>query len=87
MRKALREGRLFRKVKLRRLRQNHDCGIGSRRKPALVEALKAHHGMTREPAESCGEKWARCGEPVAINDVLRLRNASFVSENRINGSA
>jgi hypothetical protein len=46
--KALRKGRRFRKVTLHRLRQNQDCGIGWRRKPASVEALKAHRRMTRE---------------------------------------
>jgi hypothetical protein len=72
---------------LRLLRQNQDCEIRSRRKPALVEALKAHRGMTREQAKSCGENWARCGKLVAIGGVLRLRNASFVAENRVDGSA
>jgi hypothetical protein len=47
-RKALRKGRLFRAITLRRLRQNQDSGIGSRRKPTSIEALKAHRGMTRE---------------------------------------
>jgi hypothetical protein len=28
--------------------------------------------MTREPAESCGKNWARCGKPMAIGGVLRL---------------
>jgi hypothetical protein len=60
------------------LRQNQDAGIGSRRKPAPVEELKVHRGMTREQAESCGENWARCGELVAIGDLLRLRSASLV---------
>jgi hypothetical protein len=98
MRKALSEGRLSSLRAQRsnpessneldcRLRQNQDYGIGSKRKPALVEALKAHRGMTREQAKSCGENWARCGKPMAIGDVLRLRNASFVSENRADGSA
>jgi hypothetical protein len=74
-------------VKLRRLRQNHDRGTGSRRKPVLVEALKAHRGMTRDQAKSCGEKWARCGKLMAIGGVLRLRGASFGAENRVDGSA
>jgi hypothetical protein len=87
LRKALRKGRLFREVELRRLRQNQDYGIRSRRKPALVEALKAHREMTRAHAISCGENWARCGKPVTIGDVLRLRNASFVAETRVDGSA
>jgi hypothetical protein len=79
-RKALRKGRFFCEVKLRGLRQNQDCGIGSRRKPASVEALKAHRRMTREQAVSCGQNWARCGKPVAIGDVLRLPSARFCSE-------
>jgi hypothetical protein len=87
LRKALRKGRLFREVKLRRLRRNHDCGIGSRRKPTLVEALKAHRGMTGEPAESCGENRARCGRLAAIGDVLRLRSARFGAKTRVDGSA
>jgi hypothetical protein len=87
MRKALREGRLFREATVRRLRQNQDCGIGSRRKPALVEALKAHVEMTHEPAESCGENGARCGKLVAIGGVLRLSRASFGAKNRVDGNA
>jgi hypothetical protein len=73
-------------VKLRRLRQNQDTAIRSRPKPALVEELKAHRELTRAHAISCGQNWARCGKPVAIGDVLRLRNASFLAENRVGGS-
>jgi hypothetical protein len=87
LRKALRKGRLFREVELRLLRQNQDYGIRSRRKPALVEPLEPHRGMTREHAISCGENWARCGKLVAIGDVSRLRIASFVAENRVDGNA
>jgi hypothetical protein len=73
-------------VKQHLLRQNQDSGIGSTQKPAPVEELKAHRRMTREPAESCGRLQARCGKLVAIGDVLRLRSASFVTENRVDGS-
>jgi hypothetical protein len=85
--KALRKGRLFREVTLRRLRQNQDCAIGSRRKPASGEELKAHAGMTREHAGSCGEVQARCGKLVANGDVLRLPSASFSTKNRVDESA
>jgi hypothetical protein len=34
--------------------------------------------MTREPAECCGENWARCGELVATAGRSRLRSASLV---------
>jgi hypothetical protein len=73
-------------VKQHRLRQNQDTAIGSRRKPALAEALKAHRGMTRDQAKSCGENWARCGKLVAIGGVWRFGSASLVAENRVDGS-
>jgi hypothetical protein len=85
--KALRKGRLLRKAKQHRLRQNQDTAIGSRQKPVPVEALKAHRAMTREQAERCDKPWARGGKLVAIGGVLRLRSASFCSENRVDGSA
>jgi hypothetical protein len=85
--KALRKGRLFREVKQHRLRQNQGTAIGSKRKPTPVEELKMHREMTRAQAGSCGELQARCGKLVAIGDVLRLRSASFVAENRVGGGA
>jgi NAD(P)H-nitrite reductase large subunit len=69
------------------LRQNQDAAIGLRRKPASIEALKAHREMTREYAECCGETWARCGEPVAVGSLLPLRGASFFLKNRIDENA
>jgi hypothetical protein len=74
-------------VKPRRLRRNKDTAIGSRGKPASIEELKAHRGMTREQAESCGEVQARCGELVAIGDLSRPRSASFLAENHVGESA
>jgi hypothetical protein len=65
-------------VELRRLRQNKGAGIGSRRKPLSLEELKAHRRMTRQTAGSCGQTWARCGELVAIGELLQLRRAGLL---------
>jgi hypothetical protein len=66
---SLRKGRHFRRAATCRLRQNRDCGIGSRQKPAPVEELKTHCEMKREHTESCGKNWARCGKLMATGGV------------------
>jgi hypothetical protein len=76
--KALRKGRLFREVTVRRLRQNQDNAVGSRQKLASIETLKAHCAMTREQAESCGENWTRCGKLVAIGGVFGFATRRLV---------